>query len=467
MNVRQSTARTVIVGPILDADGVAKTDEVVASIKISKNGGDPAALDGSATLTHKHTGNYALSLTANDADTLGVAQISLSSTTNAMPVKDLNVMTATAFDALYAASGGELPVDVVKISGDSTAADNLEAACDGNTYNVGGGAVVAASVTGAVGSVTGAVGSVTGAVGSVTGSVGSVTGAVGSVTAGVTLANGAHGGAGTTITLQTPIASTVPDTQKVDVNTIKGQAITATAGFSFDNLTTLIGKFTGITLLAKWLRGLFRKDAMDATAKSEVNDTGGTFNEATDSLEAVKDYLPANWSWSTYDGADTAGTTTLLERIPQIITMAQVGGSGSYYVVALGSAGTGAGQFSLSSGVIAASGDWNTTAPDNASAAAAKAAAEAVKVVTDKLATMIVLDGAVYDFTPEALAAAPSGTGGDATAANQALIIAALDAIKGVGWTTETLKALATAIAAINAGTPRNVTVEQKSWSTQ
>jgi hypothetical protein len=43
--------------------------------------------------------------------------------------------------------------DVIAISGDSTAADNCEAAFDGNTYNVGGGAVVAASVTGAVGSV--------------------------------------------------------------------------------------------------------------------------------------------------------------------------------------------------------------------------------------------------------------------------------------------------------------------------
>ena len=51
-------------------------------------------------------------------------------------------------------------MNVAQISGDGTAADNLEAACDGNTYNVGGGAVVAASVTGAVGSVTGAVGSI-------------------------------------------------------------------------------------------------------------------------------------------------------------------------------------------------------------------------------------------------------------------------------------------------------------------
>jgi hypothetical protein len=105
----------------------------------------------------------------------------------------------------YAGGTAKLETNAVAISGDTTAADNLEAACDGNTYNVGGGAVVAASVTGAVGSVTGAVGSVTGAVGSVTGNVGgnvagsvaSVTGNVGgnvvgsvaSVTAGVTIAD--------------------------------------------------------------------------------------------------------------------------------------------------------------------------------------------------------------------------------------------------------------------------------------
>jgi hypothetical protein len=67
--------------------------------------------------------------------------------------------------------GGRIDANAGAISGDATAADNLEAACDGGSYNVGGGAVVAASVTGAVGSVTGAVGSVTGNVG---GSVASV-----------------------------------------------------------------------------------------------------------------------------------------------------------------------------------------------------------------------------------------------------------------------------------------------------
>jgi len=57
------------------------------------------------------------------------------------------------------------------------------------------------------------------------------------------------------------------------------------------NAGAIVAKFVGITLLAKWLRGFYRKDAMDATAKSEVNTGGGTFNEATDSAEAIADAM--------------------------------------------------------------------------------------------------------------------------------------------------------------------------------
>jgi hypothetical protein len=43
-----------------------------------------------------------------------------------------------------------IPANATQISGDATAADNLEKACDGTGYNVGGGSVVAASVTAGV-----------------------------------------------------------------------------------------------------------------------------------------------------------------------------------------------------------------------------------------------------------------------------------------------------------------------------
>src|SRR5574343_244184 len=110
MNLRLSTAVTLIVGPILDADGVAKTDEVVANIRLSKNG-TVAAPNAAATLTHDHAGKYKLALTEDDTDTLGCLQVSLTSGTNDMRVHDFNVATQETWDALYAASGGLIPAD--------------------------------------------------------------------------------------------------------------------------------------------------------------------------------------------------------------------------------------------------------------------------------------------------------------------------------------------------------------------
>ena len=49
-----------------------------------------------------------------------------------------------AYQSIIDSSGR---VDIGSISGDSTAADNLEAACDGTGYNLGNGSIVAASVT--------------------------------------------------------------------------------------------------------------------------------------------------------------------------------------------------------------------------------------------------------------------------------------------------------------------------------
>jgi len=113
---KQSTARTITVGPILDEDGVAKTDEVVANIKASKNGGAYAGLDGSATLTHSHTGNYRLALTADDFDTLGVLELTLNSGTNAMAPVQVMVMPANVWDSLVGGSD-QLEVDVTHKAG--------------------------------------------------------------------------------------------------------------------------------------------------------------------------------------------------------------------------------------------------------------------------------------------------------------------------------------------------------------
>jgi hypothetical protein len=150
--VRQSTARTVTVGPVLDADGVAVTGGVVADFKGSVNGGAPGALNGSATLTHRSVGFYSLALTATDLATVGSFEVVIDDTVNACPMKELTVIEEAIYDALFAASA------------------NAFAGAAGATT-----LPAVASVTGAVGSVTGNVG------GNVTGSVGSV--ATGGITA--------------------------------------------------------------------------------------------------------------------------------------------------------------------------------------------------------------------------------------------------------------------------------------------
>ena len=72
---------------------------------------------------------------------------------------------------------------------------------------------------------------------------------------------------------------------------LKAEALRA----SQESVDVIAAVFPGITSLATWLRGLFRKDAMDATAKSEINAGAGAFNEATDSLEAIRDRGDAAW----------------------------------------------------------------------------------------------------------------------------------------------------------------------------
>ena len=127
-----------MIGPVLDSTGVAVTGGVVGDFKISKDGAAPAALNGSATATHRHTGFYSLALTASDLDTVGTAQITIDDTTNSCSMLDIQVVEEAVFDALFASSAlgyvANAPVNVAQLSGDSTAADNAEAFFDGTGY---------------------------------------------------------------------------------------------------------------------------------------------------------------------------------------------------------------------------------------------------------------------------------------------------------------------------------------------
>lgn len=132
------------------------------------------AAEGMLTILLKGATNMApvvAELEIVDIDIYDSVRLGLTALPNAAAEASGGLATLSAAQS----SNGTIPANMVAISGDVTAADNLETAADGGVYNLGGGGIVASSVTGAVGSVTGNVG-------------GNVTGSVNSVTTGVSLA---------------------------------------------------------------------------------------------------------------------------------------------------------------------------------------------------------------------------------------------------------------------------------------
>jgi len=230
--------------------------------------------------------------------------------------------------AAGALTDAECAADVTKISGDATAANNLETACDGGSYNIGGGSVVAASVTGAVGSVTGAVGSVTGNVG------GNVTGSIGSIVANA-ITNDAI--ADDAIS-EGKIAEGAITDAKFGTNAITAGVLASSAsleiadsiwdelqsghvvGGSFGEIASEIasilavtdnlpnsGALTDLATAAKllaYIQLLSRSDVAintdNATELTAINADGGSgagnFDNQTDSEEAIRDRGDADWS---------------------------------------------------------------------------------------------------------------------------------------------------------------------------
>ena len=100
MWAKQSTAATLIVGPVLDSTGAEYTSAVIGDLSISKNGGTLTALASAATLTHIANGQYTLVMTTGNLDTLGRLQITCNKSTYQMPPIGLLVVPAMVFDSL-------------------------------------------------------------------------------------------------------------------------------------------------------------------------------------------------------------------------------------------------------------------------------------------------------------------------------------------------------------------------------
>lgn len=139
MLLRQSTAsQTDLLGPYVDdTDGATpETGLTIANtdIRLSKNGGNLAAKN-SGGGTHDENGWYTVTFDATDTDTVGRLKVHSKVTGALMVHAEYQVIEEAIYDALFAASAdGLLPANVTQISGDATAADNLEAEYDGTGY---------------------------------------------------------------------------------------------------------------------------------------------------------------------------------------------------------------------------------------------------------------------------------------------------------------------------------------------
>jgi hypothetical protein len=157
--LKQSTSATVKAGPFVD-DSDGKTAETgltiaQADIRLSKNGGDFAQTNNASGATHDENGYYGIPLDATDTGTLGRLTLTVSES-GALPIRhEYMVLPANTYDSLVgtdtlqadvtqvegtavSTTTAQLGVNVVQISEDATAADNLEAAADGTGYDLGG-----------------------------------------------------------------------------------------------------------------------------------------------------------------------------------------------------------------------------------------------------------------------------------------------------------------------------------------
>ena len=194
--LKTNTAVIVSVSPFYDkTDGVTIetgltiTNEKITAIKDLDDGNAPTLILDNATgaasgtdndlnyITDNDAGMMQLEFTASNLNFLGRLFLTITDAANHVPVfHEFMVISASAWDFMF--GSGNVPADVLAVSGDSTAADNLELMFDGTGYAGGTaklgvdvvkiGGVVAAAVNLAASAGTIHIGSVTGAATTIT-----------------------------------------------------------------------------------------------------------------------------------------------------------------------------------------------------------------------------------------------------------------------------------------------------------
>lgn len=97
MDLRQSTAATVLVGPVMDSSGAVYSGLVIGDFNVTKDG-TTAAMASAATATYSHNGCYFIGLTTGNVDTLGRLHITVNNASYLMTAAGFMVLSAVSYD---------------------------------------------------------------------------------------------------------------------------------------------------------------------------------------------------------------------------------------------------------------------------------------------------------------------------------------------------------------------------------
>jgi len=127
--LKQSTARTVLLGPFLDEDDgkTAETGLAIAQadIRLSKNGGNIAQTNNATGASHDELGMYTIPLDTTDTATLGYLFLIVHES-GALPCwREFLVVTANVFDTFC--STDQLDVNLTNVAGTGQTAGDIAA----------------------------------------------------------------------------------------------------------------------------------------------------------------------------------------------------------------------------------------------------------------------------------------------------------------------------------------------------
>lgn len=157
MELKASTAINIAFGPMISTDGtvlsgLTPSNAGVSGIRVIKHGTPTPVNRVGGAATHVYGGYYSCPLSVTDVDTVGTLRLIVATPTTGLAAWiDYNVLPKVQYSAIYgtgkwpsvavvttaqtaSALTQHLDVNVTSVSGDATAANNLEAAYDGTGY---------------------------------------------------------------------------------------------------------------------------------------------------------------------------------------------------------------------------------------------------------------------------------------------------------------------------------------------